>query len=110
MGSEFLQSCGEKLDAFRLLIGIGIRAHKEKQQLWIFWRCGTVHRLQIFELRARKVRRGTTSGRGSPPSSKVTHGADHKQEHQGQTDVVSHQENPFPAPEIDVDTSIDDSN
>jgi len=50
--AEFVQARGEEFGAFQLLVGIGVCPHEKEQQLRILWRCGTVDRFQVFELRA----------------------------------------------------------
>src|SRR5712692_2352085 len=50
--SEFLQPRGEKLCTLSVQVRVRILRHKQKQQLWISWRCHEVYSFQIFEFRA----------------------------------------------------------
>src|SRR5712691_1168125 len=46
---EFLQPRGEELRTLALQVRVRILRHKQKQQLWISWRCHEVYSFQIFE-------------------------------------------------------------
>ncbi len=94
--SEFVQPCGEELGAFRLLVGIGVRAHEKKQQLRILWRRGAVYRFQVFELRAGRaglILDGATSNRSI--CSGASQEARAERQCCQQRNDLSHGSNPF---------------
>jgi hypothetical protein len=52
---EFLQPRREKLYTLDLQVRVRILRHKQKQQLWISWRCHAVYSFQEFEFRANRA-------------------------------------------------------
>ncbi len=95
-GPEFVLARGEELDAFRLLVGIGIRPHEKEQQLRILRRRGAVDRFQGFELRAGRAGLSLVGADSDRPSfSEASQKSRPEHQHYQQRDGFSHWGNPF---------------